>query len=85
MTCCYPSLGALNLEDLQLDMTYATIPVFGGQFTRLYRETRLAFTVSDPHNPNNYLVYVTDQDLGNCILSIDDDIYECIGKKCTEK
>jgi hypothetical protein len=38
---------------LQLDMKYATIPVFGGQFTRLYRETRLAFTVIDPHNPNN--------------------------------
>jgi hypothetical protein len=33
---------------LQLDMTYATIPIFGGQFTRLYRETRLAYTVSDP-------------------------------------
>jgi hypothetical protein len=38
---------------LQLDMTYATIPIFGGQFTRLYRETRLAYTVSDPQNPNN--------------------------------
>jgi hypothetical protein len=33
---------------LQLDMTYATIPIFGGQFTRLYRETRLEYTVSDP-------------------------------------
>jgi hypothetical protein len=35
---------------LQLDMTYATIPVFGGQSTYLYRETRLAYTVSDPKN-----------------------------------
>jgi ribonuclease HI len=58
---------------LQLDMTYATIPVFGGQFTHLYRETRLAFTVSDPNNPNNHPVYIADQDLGNCILSLDDD------------
>jgi hypothetical protein len=46
---------------LQLDMTYATIPIFDGQFTHLYRETRLAYTVSDPQNPNNYPVYVTDQ------------------------
>jgi hypothetical protein len=54
-------------------MTYATILVFGGQYTRLYRETRLAFTVGDPHNPNNHPVYIANQDLGNCILSIDDD------------
>jgi hypothetical protein len=69
--------GAKLGVSLQLDMTYATIPIFGGQFTRLYKETRLAYTVSDPQNPNNYLVYVTDQDLGNCILSIDDDFEEC--------
>jgi hypothetical protein len=41
------SRGA-KLEGLvQLDMTYATIPIFGGQFTRLYRETRVAYSVSD--------------------------------------
>ena len=45
---------------VQLDMTYATILIFGGQFTRLYRETRLAYIVSDPQNPNNYQVYVDD-------------------------
>ena len=43
------------------------------------------FTVSDPLNPNNYPVYVTDQDLGNCILSIDDDLEECIEENYTEK
>jgi hypothetical protein len=59
-------------------MTYATIPIFGGQFTRLYKDTRLAYTVSDPQNPNNYLVYVVDQDLGNCILSLDIDFDDCI-------
>jgi hypothetical protein len=52
-------------------MNYATIPVFGGQFTRLYRETRLAYKVRDPQNPNNYPIYVADQDIGNCILSFD--------------
>jgi hypothetical protein len=59
-------------------MTYVTILVFGGQFTRLYRETRLVYTISDPQNPNKYPVYGVDQDLCNCILSIDDDFEECI-------
>jgi hypothetical protein len=72
------SWGSNLRGSLQLDMTYTMIPIFGGQFTRLYRETRLAYTVSDPHNPNNYPVYVVDQDLGNYILSIDDGFNECI-------
>ena len=59
---------------LQLDMTHAMIPVFGGQFTQLYRETQLAYKVSDPQNSNNYPVYVADQDLENCILSLDDGV-----------
>jgi hypothetical protein len=72
------SWGKKLRGSLQLDMTYTTILIFGGQFTRLYKETRLAYTVSDPQNPNNYLVYVTDQDLWNCILSLDDDFDDCI-------
>jgi len=64
--------GSLKLE------TYTTISIFGGKFTRLYRETRLAYTISDGQNPNNYPVYVTDQDLGNCIFSLDDDFDDCI-------
>ena len=35
------SWGANLGVSLQLDMAYAMIPVFGGQFTCLYRETRL--------------------------------------------
>jgi hypothetical protein len=79
------SWGAKLGGSVQLDMTYATIPIFGGQFTRLYKETRLAYTVSDPQNPNNYPVYVVDQDLGNCILSIDDDFEECIEEENKKK
>ena len=63
---------------LQLDMAYATILIFGGQFTRLYKETRLAYTVSGPQNPNNYPFYAIDQDLGNCILSLDANFDDCI-------
>jgi hypothetical protein len=77
------SWGAKLGGSRQLDMTYATIPIFGGQFTRLYRKTRLAFTVSDPLSPNNYPVYIADQDLGNCILYIDDDVDACIEENCT--
>jgi hypothetical protein len=72
------SWGAKLGGSLQMDMTYATILIFGGQFTRLYRETKLAYTISDPQNPNNYRFYVIDQDLGNCILSLDDDFDDCI-------
>jgi hypothetical protein len=36
---------------LQLDMTYATIPIFGGETKRLYRETKLYYRVSDPKKP----------------------------------
>jgi hypothetical protein len=71
------SRGAKLGGSLQLDMSYATIPIFGGQFTQLYKETRLAYTVSDPQNPNNFPIYVTDQDLGNCILSLDDGFDGC--------
>jgi hypothetical protein len=74
------SWGAKLGGSIQLDMTYATIPIFGGQFTQLYRETRLDYTVSDPQNPNNYPLYVADQDLGNCILYLDDDFEECTEK-----
>jgi hypothetical protein len=45
----------------------------------------VAFTVSDPQNPNNYPVYVADQDLENCILSFDDSLDECIEENCIEK
>jgi hypothetical protein len=42
------SWGAKRGGSLQLDMTYATISIFGGQFTQLYIETRLTYTISDP-------------------------------------
>jgi hypothetical protein len=71
------SWGAKLGGSLQMDMTYAMIPVFGGKFTRLYRETRLAYTVSEPQNLNNFPIYIVDQDLENCILSFDDGLDGC--------
>jgi hypothetical protein len=58
---------------LKMDMTYATILVFGGETMRLYRETKLSYTVSDPNHPNNYPVYSKEQDLGCFILSVNDE------------
>ena len=38
---------------LQMDLTYATIPVFGGENRRLYRELQFAYIVTDDKNPTN--------------------------------
>jgi hypothetical protein len=40
--------GATKLKGtLQMDMSYATIPIFGEQ-RRLYRENRLAYMINSP-------------------------------------
>ena len=71
------SWGAKLGGSLQLDMMFSAIPLFGGQYTRFYRETRLSYTISDPQNSNNFPIYIADQDLGNCILSLDDGLDGC--------
>jgi hypothetical protein len=53
---------------MQMDMTYATVPIFGGENKRLYRETKFSYVVSDQNNPRNHPIYVVDEDLGCCIL-----------------
>jgi hypothetical protein len=57
---------------LQMDLSYATIPVFGGEMKRLYRENQLAYIISDGKNSINHPIYVVDTDFGSCILQIDD-------------
>jgi ribonuclease HI len=79
------SWGAKLGGSLQLDMTFSIIPMFSGQFTRLYIETRLAYTVSDPQNPNNFPIYIADQDLGNCILFFDHSLDVCPEKNDIER
>ena len=46
---------------LQMDMSYATIPIFLGGIRRLYRETKLAYIVSDHQNPINHPIYVEEK------------------------
>ena len=41
---------------LQMDMSYATIPVFGVQ-RNIYREKKLTYMVSSDERPNNHPIY----------------------------
>jgi ribonuclease HI len=58
---------------LQMDLTYATIPVFGGEHRRLYREAQLSYIVSDEANPTNHPIYALDTDLGSSLLQFTDE------------
>jgi hypothetical protein len=59
---------------LQMDLSYATIPVFRGVNRRLYRESQLAYVISDEKNPSNHPIYSVDTGMGSCILQIDDSL-----------
>ena len=58
---------------LQMDLTYATIPIFGGENRRLYRELQFAYIVTDDKNPTNHPLYAVDKDLGTFMLHFSDD------------
>ena len=57
---------------LQMDLTYPTIPIFGGETKRLYRENQLAYIIIKESHSVNHPIYVVDTDFGSCILQIDD-------------
>ena len=57
---------------LQMDLTYAIIPMFGGDTKRLYRENQFTYIISNAKNSINHPIYVVDTDFGACILQIDD-------------
>jgi hypothetical protein len=57
---------------LQMDLTYAIIPVFGGDHRRLYREAQLAYIISDEANPTNHPIFALDTDLGSSLLQLTD-------------
>ena len=58
---------------LQMDLTYSTIPVFGGENRRLYRELQFAYIVTDDKNPTSHPLYAVDKDLSTCMLHFSDD------------
>jgi hypothetical protein len=55
-----------------MDLTYVTIPVFGGEHRIFYREAQLAYIVSDEANPTNHPIYALDTDLGSSLLQVTD-------------
>jgi hypothetical protein len=55
-----------------MDLSYATIPVFGGEHRRLYKEAQLAYIISGEENPANHHVFSLDTDLGSSILKLID-------------
>jgi len=61
-----------------MDLSYATIPVFVGENKRLYRESQLAYIISDDHNPVNHPIYSVDTSMGSCILQIDDSLLDSL-------
>ena len=63
---------------LQMDLSYATIPVFSGENRRFYRESHLAYIISDDQNPVNHPIYSVDTGMGSCILQIDDTLSESL-------
>lgn len=57
---------------LQNDLSYATVPVLGGENRRLYREVQLAYIINDEKNPTNNPIYATETNFGACILQIEE-------------
>jgi hypothetical protein len=69
------SWGAKLKGTLQLDMFYATIPVFD-QDRSLYRETLMKYMVSSQEKSHNYPLYSAHSDLDSFILYNDGDVEE---------
>ena len=55
-----------------MDLSYDTIPVFGGEHRILYKEAQLAYIISDEENPTNHPISAFDIDLGSSILQLTD-------------
>ena len=72
-----PKFGMLLLRSwepklkgsLQMDMSYATIPIFGVQ-RRLFREKKIAYMVTSDERLNNHPIYALDTEMGSTILFI---------------
>ena len=52
---------------MQMDFSYATIPIFGVQI-KLYRENRLKYMINIKESPKNHPIYVVDIEMGLSIF-----------------
>jgi ribonuclease HI len=55
-----------------MDLPYATIPVFGGEHRRLYREAQLAYIINNEANPTTHPIFSLDTNLGSNLLQLTD-------------
>jgi ribonuclease HI len=55
-----------------MDLTYAIVPVFGGEHRILYKESQLPYIISDETNPTNHPIFALDTDLGSSLLQLID-------------
>ena len=55
---------------LKMDLSYATIPIFGGEQRRMYREVQMAYLVNDSDNPANHPIYAVEDGLGSCMFHL---------------
>lgn len=68
MACYYPDPRVLNYKgSLQLDMSYASILVFG-QPKKLYEKTLMKYVVSSQERPQNFPIYSVHFDMDSFIL-----------------
>ena len=73
------SWGSKLQGNLQMDMTYATIPVFN-QTRRLYQESHMKYMVRSQDRPNNTPLYSIHSDLDSFILYNEYDINEQVNE-----
>jgi hypothetical protein len=57
---------------LKMDLSYATIHVFGGEHRTLYIESQLAYIIIDESNPTKHPIFSMEIDLGSSILQLTD-------------
>jgi ribonuclease HI len=57
---------------LQMDISYAIIPVFWGEHRRIYKETQLSYIIIDEENLANHPIFAADTDLGTIMLQLTD-------------
>jgi hypothetical protein len=55
---------------LQMELTSATIPLFGGDHRRLYKEAQLAYIISDEEDPTNHPIFSLETNLGSILLQL---------------
>jgi hypothetical protein len=55
-----------------MDLSYATIHVFGGDHRRFYRKAKISYIISDEANPTNHPIFAIDTNLKTSMLQLTD-------------